>query len=263
MTGTQDFIEIGEVGKINWSKNYVDGEGSAPLDTIAHPSITEARLFAQMEAEKNAIQNLEEVVSGILMEKTVSVKGMLSTSDENSTQVKSLIKNAKSAGPPDFSGGVCKVVKRIPIYQNGLAKILVDDALSLKQEVFKNPFIHLDTSAAHGHAVVPSPLPTQIMLWVEGLYQPAIFPLVTTDNQHTYFDFSDRYHSTSKVPSLVKVRPAYLNELKSKKGTAILSVVQDNSGNLVLSEESQRTCLSWKTQPKVLMGLVKSILVGI
>jgi len=261
ISGSSEFIEQGEVGRINWSRFYVEGDGYAVVDTIKHPSKLEAMLFAQIEAEVDAQNNLTEVLKGTFVEGISNVGVMSSGSEENNKLITSLVKSALNVGAPFYANGKCKISKRVPLYQNGLAKIMVDDALANNPSEFKNPFIYLNTETNVGLKNVYMNEISQVILLVEGPYQPSIFPSIANEEQIVFIDFANGFMNKLKQPPIVKLNAKAIKNLSFLKNTAILKVQQDKNGNLVLTDSSKEKLVGYKGSEMSLLSMVKTIAV--
>jgi len=261
LSDSKEFIEQGDLGSINWTRFYIEGDGYGIIDTVKHPALQEAILFAQLEAETEALNNLTEVLKGTFVEGISNVATMSAGSEENIKLIASLVKSSTTVGVPVFAEGKCKISKRVPLFQNGLAKFMVDDALANNESEYKNPFIYLDTASHKNAKNAYMNAVSQVVLLVDGPYQPAIFPAVTNEDHVVFIDFATGFEAKLKQPPTVRLNAKGVKNLGFRKNTAVLEVQQDKNGNLVWTDSSKEKLVGFKGSGKSLMGMVKAIVV--
>lgn len=247
-----DFVQEMEHGKINWTDQYIEAEGSSIMDSSRFKLKNQAKLMAQRGAIVDAQRNLLEIVNGVLVEGQTTVKDLVVESDEVKTKVSGVLKGAVKVGKTTYEDGVATVRLRIPLYADGLAEAV--DTTPAPAPVPVDPNV----------PVVQDSLPKQVMLSVSGNYNPRLFPTLTDAQNKVIWDMAQSFDPTKgKALSIVKQGSGALDAMKGKKGIELLDVAQDQLGNLVLSEKSKARVEKWKKAGLLIWGLVKKLILPI
>ena len=250
MAKGSDFVQEMEHGKINWTDQYIEAEGSSIMDSSRFKLRNQAKLMAQRGAIVDAQRNLLEIVNGVLVEGQTTVKDLVVESDEVKTKVSGVLKGAVKIGKTTYEDGVATVRLRIPLYADGLAEAV-------------------DTTPAPAPAdpnapVAQDSLPKSVMLSVSGTYNPRLFPTLTDAQNKVIWDMAQSFDPTKgKALSIVKQGSGAMEAMKGKKGIELLDVAQDQLGNLVLSEKSKARVEKWKKAGLLIWGLVKKLILPI
>ena len=246
---SSDFVEKMDKGQINWTNQYIEAEGNSVFDTTRFKIKNQAKLMAQRGAMVDAQRNLLEIVNGVLVEGQTTVKDLVVESDEVKTKVSGMLKGAMQVGKTKFEDGIATIRLRIPLYADGLAEAV--DTMPF-QPIPKAT----ETSA--------DSLPANVVLSVSGGYKPRLFPKLTDDQNNIILDMANAFDpSNGKAPTIVKQSLQSLTALKGKKGVELLEAVQDQLGNLVLSEKSRARVEKWKKAGLLVWGLVKKLILPI
>jgi hypothetical protein len=247
-----DFVQEMEHGKINWTDQYIEAEGSSIMDSSRFKLRNQAKLMAQRGAIVDAQRNLLEIVNGVLVEGQTTVKDLVVESDEVKTKVSGMLKGAVKIGKTTYEDGVATVRLRIPLYADGLAEAV--DTTPAPAPVPVDPNV----------PVVQDSLPKQVMLSVSGTYNPRLFPTLTDSQNKIIWDMAQSFDPTKgKALSIVKQGSGALEAMKGKKGMELLEVAQDQLGNLVLNEKSKARVEKWKKAGLLIWGLVKKLILPI
>ena len=247
-----DFVQEMEHGKINWTDQYIEAEGSSIMDSSRFKLRNQAKLMAQRGAIVDAQRNLLEIVNGVLVEGQTTVKDLVVESDEVKTKVSGMLKGAVKVGKTTYEDGVATVRLRIPLYADGLAEAV--DTTPAPAPVPVDPNV----------PVVQDSLPKSVMLSVSGTYNPRLFPTLTDSQNKIIWDMAQSFDPTKgKALSIVKQGSGALEAMKGKKGVELLDVAQDQLGNLVLNEKSKARVEKWKKAGLLIWGLVKKLILPI
>ena len=247
-----DFVQEMEHGKINWTDQYIEAEGSSIMDSSRFKLKNQAKLMAQRGAIVDAQRNLLEIVNGVLVEGQTTVKDLVVESDEVKTKVSGMLKGAVKVGKTTYEDGVATVRLRIPLYADGLAEAV--DTTPAPDPVLVDP----------NAPVVQDSLPKQVMLSVSGTYNPRLFPTLTDSQNKIIWDMAQSFDPTKgKALSIVKQGSGALEAMKGKKGMELLEVAQDQLGNLVLNDKSKARVEKWKKAGLLIWGLVKKLILPI
>jgi len=123
--------QIGNKGSVNWTDGYIEavGIGAPPQRNIGMP---QARPMALRAAQVDAYRNLLEVVNGVRVDSTTTVKDFTVESDIINTQVQGIVKGAKTMKQEYLSDGTVEVTVRMPMAGNFTA-VIVPRILERKQ----------------------------------------------------------------------------------------------------------------------------------
>jgi len=130
--GTSEWVEqVGASGSINWSQGYVEavGIGAPPPRYVGTP---QARPNALRAAQVVAYRNLLEVVNGVRVDSTTTIRDFTVESDIINTQVQGIVKGATTMPPVYLSDGTVEVTVRMPLSGN-FASVIVPRILERRQ----------------------------------------------------------------------------------------------------------------------------------
>ncbi len=115
--------QIGNKGSVNWTDGYIEavGIGAPPQRNIGTP---QARPMALRAAQVDAYRNLLEVVNGVRVDSTTTIRDFTVESDIINTQVQGMVKGAKTMKQEYLSDGTVEVTVRMPMAGNFTAVIV-------------------------------------------------------------------------------------------------------------------------------------------
>jgi hypothetical protein len=119
---TQIVEQLGK-GSINWTEGYIDavGIGAPSAQSMGKPN---ARPMALRAAQIDAYRNLLEVINGVRIDATTTVKDFVVESDIINTQVQGIVKGTKVLKQEYMSDGTVEVTVRMPLAGNFAAVII-------------------------------------------------------------------------------------------------------------------------------------------
>ncbi|MEW5736253.1 MAG: hypothetical protein AB1921_15510 [Thermodesulfobacteriota bacterium] len=105
---------IGMKGKVNWTADYVEatGIGAPPERFYGKP---QARPMALRAAQLDAYRNLLEVVNGVRVTSSTTVRDFSTESDEINAQVEGMVRGAQPVKRDYLSDGTVEVTLRMPL----------------------------------------------------------------------------------------------------------------------------------------------------
>jgi hypothetical protein len=123
--------QIGSKGAVNWTGGYMEavGIGAPPQRYIGTP---QARPNALRAAQVDAYRNLLEVINGVRVDSTTTIKDFTVESDVINTQVQGMVRGAKTMKQEYLSDGTVEVTVRMPMAGN-LAGVIVPRMMEKKQ----------------------------------------------------------------------------------------------------------------------------------
>ncbi|MDP3098572.1 MAG: hypothetical protein Q8M86_11525 [Syntrophales bacterium] len=123
--------QIGNKGSVNWTDGYIEavGIGAPPQRNIGTP---QARPMALRAGQVDAYRNLLEVVNGVRVDSTTTIKDFTVESDIINTQVQGIVKGAKTMKQEYLSDGTVEVTVRMPMAGN-FAAVIVPRILERRQ----------------------------------------------------------------------------------------------------------------------------------
>ena len=129
--------QIGNKGAVNWTDGYIEavGIGAPPQRNIGTP---QARPMALRAAQVDAYRNLLEVVNGVRVDSTTTIRDFTVESDVINTQVQGMVKGAKTMKQEYLSDGTVEVTVRMPMAGN-FAAVIVPRMLERKQAAPQAP----------------------------------------------------------------------------------------------------------------------------
>ncbi len=240
-------VEVKPKGSINWTDQFIEVTGSSAVDATRFPNPAQAQLMASRGAVVDAQRNLLEIIEGVKVTGETTVKDMVTESDIVKTKVEGVIKNARVIGDPVVKNGIATVTMRAPLYKDGLANALVTDS-----------------PKSGGLSEYSGELPEAIALRVNGKYDPRLLPNITDSQKNVLIDLAKAYDPTNgKFPDLLKAGKDTYDKLKGKSGLEVIEVLQDASGNLVVSDKAKERLEKWKKIGRTILNIVKTILLPI
>jgi len=129
--------KIGNMGSVNWTDGYIEavGIGAPPQRNIGTP---QARPMALRAGQVDAYRNLLEVVNGVRVDSTTTVKDFTVESDIINTQVQGMVKGAKTMKQEYLSDGTVEVTVRMPMAGN-FASVIVPRIMERRQAAPQAP----------------------------------------------------------------------------------------------------------------------------
>lgn len=129
--------QIGNKGSVNWTDGYVEavGIGAPPERSFGKPN---QRPMAVRAAMLDAYRNLLEVVSGVRVDSTTTIRDFVVESDIINTQVQGMVKGAKTMKQEYLSDGTVEVTVRMPLSGN-FAAVIVPRILEKRQAAPRTP----------------------------------------------------------------------------------------------------------------------------
>jgi hypothetical protein len=123
--------QIGNKGSVNWTGGYIEavGIGAPPQRNIGTP---QARPMALRAAQIDAYRNMLEVVNGVRVDSSTTIRDFTVESDIINTQVQGLVKGAKTMKQEYLSDGTVEVTVRMPLSGN-FASVIVPRILQRRQ----------------------------------------------------------------------------------------------------------------------------------
>jgi hypothetical protein len=128
----QEWVEqIGNNGSVNWTEGYVEalGIGAPPQRYIGTP---QARPNALRAAQLDAYRNMLEVINGVRVDSTTTIRDFTVESDIINTQVQGIVKGAKTMKQEYLSDGTVEVTVRMPLSGN-FASVIVPKILEKRR----------------------------------------------------------------------------------------------------------------------------------
>jgi hypothetical protein len=128
---------MGDKGVINWTDGYIEavGIGAPPQRYIGTP---QARPNALRAAQVDAYRNLLEVVNGVRVDSTTTIRDFAVESDVINTQVQGVVKGAKVLKQEYLSDGTVEVTVRMPLSGN-FASVIIPRILEKKKLTLQKP----------------------------------------------------------------------------------------------------------------------------
>jgi len=123
--------QLGSKGVVNWTDGYVEavGIGAPPQRYIGTP---QARPNALRAGQIDAYRNLLEVINGVRVNSTTTIRDFTVESDIINTQVQGVVKGAKTMKQEYLSDGTVEVTVRMPLSGN-FASVIIPRILEKRQ----------------------------------------------------------------------------------------------------------------------------------
>jgi len=150
--GTSEWNQIveqmGNRGVVNWTDSYVEavGIGAPPQRYIGTP---QARPNALRAAQVVAYRDLLEVVNGVRVNSTTTIRDFTVESDVINTQVQGIVKGAKTMKQEYLSDGTVEVTVRMPLLGN-FASVIIPRILEKRQALPTPAPLRASTQAPGG-----------------------------------------------------------------------------------------------------------------
>jgi hypothetical protein len=123
--------QLGSKGVVNWTDGYVEavGIGAPPQRYIGTP---QARPNALRAGQIDAYRNMLEVINGVRVNSTTTIRDFTVESDIINTQVQGIVKGAKTMKQEYLSDGTVEVTVRMPLSGN-FASVIIPRILEKRQ----------------------------------------------------------------------------------------------------------------------------------
>jgi hypothetical protein len=123
--------KLGTQGVVNWTDGYVEavGIGAPPQRYIGTP---QARPNALRAGQIDAYRNMLEVINGVRVNSTTTIRDFTVESDIINTQVQGMVKGAKTMKQEYLSDGTVEVTVRMPLSGN-FASVIIPRILEKRQ----------------------------------------------------------------------------------------------------------------------------------
>ncbi|MEO6038760.1 MAG: hypothetical protein ABIQ93_10125 [Saprospiraceae bacterium] len=115
----QPVQEVMPNGNINWTQEYVEAKGQCVIDTSRFHLPAQAILMATRGAEVVAKANLLETAGGVHIQRSTTVRDMVTGSDVVRSKVHGIVKGTRMIGEPMVADGLVTVTLRIPVFGPG------------------------------------------------------------------------------------------------------------------------------------------------
>lgn len=223
---TTDYIETKENGLVNWTGQYIEATGKSFIDRERWTLPGQAEEMAKRGAVVVAQRNLLEVVQGVNVSGTTTVRDKITQGDLIITKVEGVVRGAQQVGKAKVTEHAVEVTLRMPIYaQNGLAPVV---AASMGEQ-------------EQGQAVEPALKQmdditdqiTELGLNVtgNGTASPSMFPKFIDEDGRVLVDLAQLYKAQNgNFPAFAKMAQGGFD----KKNLMDVSI--DNLGNFVVSK---------------------------
>ncbi|MBU2027575.1 MAG: LPP20 family lipoprotein, partial [Proteobacteria bacterium] len=175
--GTQIVEQVGNKGMVNWTDGYVEavGIGTPPTQYMGRP---QARPMALRAAQVDAYRNLLEVINGVRVDSSTTVKDFVVESDIINTQVQGIVKGSKVMKQEYMSDGTVEVTVRMPLAGN-FAAVIIPRIMEKKQ-------VQLPPAGPAAPAPAPAPggeIFTGLVVDARGIQaRPAMSPRIIDEN---------------------------------------------------------------------------------
>jgi hypothetical protein len=250
------FEENGDVGKIDWTQQVIETSGSAILDTQTFKSMPLARDKAIQNALFEARGNLEMLVQGLYVEDNILLSELKKESEQINANLKKIIFQLPVYGEPKVEEGRLWLKVRLPLYQNGLGPILVEQVRHSSGPDWAN--LQKDGSEK-GILKETGTSPTRLVLFVEGGFMPRLFQKILTPDGKIWLDFAQISGQGQKIPSIKRLELESVQTLRKRKSIISLTLVQNTEGHLQLDQDSYDKLLKWRALEKQFLGMIKGV----
>ncbi len=184
------FVEqMGGKGVVNWTEGYVEavGIGAPPQRYVGTP---QARPNALRAATVDAYRNLLELVNGVRVDSTTTVKDFAVESDIINTQVQGIVKGAQAMEPQYLSDGTVEITVRMPLSGN-FASVIIPRLLEKRLPTPAPAAPAAPAAVAPAAPMAPAPPPevfTGLVIDARGIQaRPAMSPrIIDEKGQEVY-----------------------------------------------------------------------------
>lgn len=141
---TQVVEQIGMKGKVDWSQGYIEavGIGAPPERYYGKP---QGRPMALRAAQLDAYRNLLEVVEGVRITSSTTVKDFVTESDEIRAQVQGMVKGAQVAKREYLSDGTVEVTVRMGMHGGFTQLVLPTEVRQVPEVKMDKPVVPIET----------------------------------------------------------------------------------------------------------------------
>lgn len=242
------FIENKENGQINWTEQFIEAKGKTFIDTARWNLPGQAEDMAQRGAIVVAQRNLLEIVEGVKITGTTTVKDKVTEGDLIITQVEGVIKGAQQVGEPEITENYVQVTLRMPIYaQNGLAPLVHEKEENQQIEYNETPPVDPQNLKEKNTDIQEEETPEQLTLNVDNKdFNPSMFPKFVDNKGNLVLDLSQYYDpKTGEFPKYFKLTKDVLKAGKNKNGLEIIDAFEDLNGNLKINPNDIPKVKKW------------------
>jgi hypothetical protein len=239
-------------GQIDWTNQFIEAKGEAVIDNERFKNSGQARAMAIRGATVVAQRNLLEIINGVYVVGETTVQDMMAVSDLIQTRVEGVLRGAQIVGEPVEKHGMMEVKMRVPLYQsNGLAAAVHDQVPQVVKGGNRSAEMHTVSSdaaekSANKNLAGSEELQNVVFNLAGKKYDPALFPIITDENNQTLLDLS-RFYDPSKgsFPKIMETSKEVMDIANLKKGTEIIDVIQASNGKFVVPEKVASK-INWK-----------------
>lgn len=185
----RDFVEKIEkpsgAAQIDWSNQYLEAGGMAVIDRDKYASKAQAEAVAVRGAEIVAYANLLEIAQGVRVQRSTTVRDLMTESDVVRTEVQGIVRAARRVGEPIEKNGAMYVRVRMPLYE--LAPLTAQTAGT--DAYPKQPALRPEPV---GWLLPPAPGDSLALLlrFSDGRFDPTLAPVLTDETGTALFDLS-------------------------------------------------------------------------
>jgi hypothetical protein len=233
-------------GLVDWSNQYIEAKGEALIDTERFKNRGQAVAMATRGATVVAQRNLLEIINGVYVVGETTVENLATTNDVIRTRVEGVLRGAQPVGDPVEKNGMIEIKVRVPLYAaNGIAPVVHDYIPNTKIRSEMNTAA--EVSASDNKSLSGTEDIQNIIFNMAGKkFDPAMFPIVTDENNNVLLDYSKFYDPKKGVfPKIMQTSKEALEMAKNKKGVEIIDVIEAQAGKLVVPEKVAQK-INWK-----------------
>lgn len=249
--GRREFVENFEAktdktaGQVNWSRQFVEAEGMAVIDRVKYANEAQARAVALRGAEVVAYANLLEITKGVRVQRSTTVRDLMTESDVVRTEVEGIVRGARREGEPREKDGLMYVRVRMPLYElSPLAAQTAAAAAAAPNPLYPRP-------EPAGWLLPPVPGETRaLLLRFDGPFNPALAPVIADDQGNTLFDLSVLIAPPGSAPAVPPDWNGPKLEARAVQRADGTLHLPDNAGE-VLAYLRERAETGGKMQPVV------------
>lgn len=214
-------VETTPKGRINWSMDVVEAEGYCVINRNTYTTEAQAIAMATAGAEVVAKANLLETVQGVQIERTTTIKDMMTLSDVVYRRLDGVVKGTRIVGEPRIANGMVYVTVQMPVLGSATA------VFPEKKSTTPSPD-STDNTAPHIIFKLQSPSAQRVL-----------FPTIVDVNGGVLLDGVTFQAQNSGLPML-RYLPKQVVDTAS-----IYPIQEDNQGRWVLPDEGLETFRKW------------------
>lgn len=172
-------------GQIDWSNQFVEAEGVAVIDRKRYANAAQARAVAIRGAEIVGYANLLEIAKGVRVQRTTTVRDLMTESDVVRTEVEGIVRGARRVGEPEEKDDVIYVQVRMPLYQLSTLSIRTTGIGAYPETPALRP-------EPVGWLLPPPPGDSLALLlrFNDSRFDPALAPVIADETGTVLFDLS-------------------------------------------------------------------------